>query len=97
MWGRFAGPELVTRVAGRFPRGAELRILPTIAFYPIHWAKVHKYFTDEDPEDQHAVWEQVPPSRQREASSLMNRLLSDFFYCVVRRSFDLVDSLMHNM
>lgn len=43
-WG-WNGPELVTRVAGRFPRGAELRILPTIAFYPIHWAKVAKYFT----------------------------------------------------
>mmetsp|Transcript_38560 Transcript_38560/g.46633 ORF Transcript_38560/g.46633 Transcript_38560/m.46633 type:complete len:354 (+) Transcript_38560:415-1476(+) len=57
-WG-WNGPELVTRVAGRFPRGAELRILPTMAFYPIHWAKVHKYFTDEDPEDQHAVWDQM--------------------------------------
>lgn len=39
-WG-WNGPELVTRVASRFPRGPELRILPTIAFYPIHWAKVH--------------------------------------------------------
>ena len=38
-WG-WNGPELVTRVAGRFPRGPELRILPTIGFYPIHWAKV---------------------------------------------------------
>eukprot|EP00959_Pyramimonas_sp_CCMP1952_P019325 408521-Pyramimonas_sp.AAC.1 len=43
-WG-WNGPELVTRVAGRFPRGTELHILPTIGFYPIHWAKVAKYFT----------------------------------------------------
>ena len=38
------------------PWGKDLQILPTIGFYPIHWAKVRKYFTDEDPADQHAVW-----------------------------------------
>lgn len=54
-WG-WNGPELVTRVARRFPQGKELRILPTIAFYPIHWARVRKYFTTEDLPDQHATW-----------------------------------------
>ena len=57
-WG-WNGPQLVTRVAARFPQGPELQILPTIGFYPIHWAKVRKYFTDEDPADQHAVWERM--------------------------------------
>ena len=57
-WG-WNGPQLVTRVAARFPQGPELQILPTIGFYPIHWAKVKKYFTDEDPADQHAVWERM--------------------------------------
>jgi len=57
-WG-WNGPELVTRVASRFPRGPELRILPTIAFYPIHWAKVKRYFTLENMEDQHRVWQRM--------------------------------------
>ena len=57
-WG-WNGPQLVTRVASRFPQGPDLQILPTIGFYPIHWAKVRKYFTDEDPADQHAVWERM--------------------------------------
>ena len=57
-WG-WNGPQLVTRVASRFPQGKDLQILPTIGFYPIHWAKVRKYFTDEDPADQHAVWERM--------------------------------------
>jgi len=57
-WG-WNGPQLVTRVASRFPQGEDLQILPTIGFYPIHWAKVRKYFTDEDPADQHAVWERM--------------------------------------
>lgn len=37
-WG-WNGPELVTRVASRFPQGPQLHILPTSAFYAIHWAK----------------------------------------------------------
>eukprot|EP00232_Nephroselmis_pyriformis_P011387 CAMPEP_0182884430 /NCGR_PEP_ID=MMETSP0034_2-20130328/18990_1 /TAXON_ID=156128 /ORGANISM="Nephroselmis pyriformis, Strain CCMP717" /LENGTH=322 /DNA_ID=CAMNT_0025017631 /DNA_START=219 /DNA_END=1187 /DNA_ORIENTATION=+ len=57
-WG-WNGPELVTRVAGRFPQGPELKILPTIAFYPIHWAKVKKYFTADGMEDQHSVWQEM--------------------------------------
>ena len=55
-WG-WNGPELVTRVAGRFPQGPELHILPQSAFYPIHWASVAKYFTTKDPDDQFAVWQ----------------------------------------
>ena len=57
-WG-WNGPELVTRVARRFPQGDELRILPTIAFYPIHWARVRKFFTTDDLPEQHAVWEKM--------------------------------------
>eukprot|EP00899_Mesostigma_viride_P018950 jgi/Mesvir1/27056/Mv20751-RA.1 len=57
-WG-WNGPELVTRVAGRFPQSSELTILPTISFYPIHWARVRQYFTNEDMEDQIMVWEHM--------------------------------------
>lgn len=40
-WG-WNGPELVTRVASRFPQGPQLHILPTSAFYAIHWAKARR-------------------------------------------------------
>ena len=55
-WG-WNGPELVTRVAARFdPNSPDLKILPTIAFYPIHWAVVKKFFTLKDMKEQHKVW-----------------------------------------
>ena len=52
-------PALTGRRRPTLSRGKDLQILPTIGFYPIHWAKVRKYFTDEDPADQHAVWERM--------------------------------------
>ena len=37
----------------------DLTILPTDAFYPIHWAVVKKYFTLEDMQDQYRVWNRI--------------------------------------
>ena len=37
----------------------DLTILPTDAFYPIHWAIVKKYFTLEDMQDQYNVWSRM--------------------------------------
>ncbi|GBG74744.1 hypothetical protein CBR_g19150 [Chara braunii] len=54
-WG-WNGPELVTRVASRFPQGEELHILPTTAFYPVHWGEVVTYFEKENMEKQHDTW-----------------------------------------
>ncbi|QDZ25905.1 glycosyltransferase [Chloropicon primus] len=37
----------------------DLTVLPTDAFYPIHWAVVKKYFTLEDMQDQYKVWNRI--------------------------------------
>ena len=61
-WG-WNGPELVTRVARRFPQGADLHILPVAAFYPIHWRQVHKYFEVAHFDDsQHSAWQVIKES-----------------------------------
>ena len=37
----------------------DLTILPTDAFYPIHWARVKKYFSLAEPQDQYEVWDRI--------------------------------------
>jgi len=75
LWG-WNGPELVTRVAARYPRDdGELHILPTLAFYPIHWTKIKKYFAADALEEQHAVWMEM--QRHTYLIHYWNRVTSD--------------------
>ena len=66
----------MTRVAARYPRDdGELHILPTLAFYPIHWTKIKKYFAADALEEQHAVWMEM--QRHTYLIHYWNRVTSD--------------------
>jgi len=107
LWG-WNGPELVTRVAARYPRDdGQLRILPTLAFYPIHWTQIKKYFAAEALEEQHAVWmdmqrhtylihywNKVTQDLVPESGSLMYKVLNNF--CLMCNETSADDGLPHS-
>jgi len=82
----------------------DLTVLPTDAFYPIHWARVKKYFTLNDLEGQVDVWNRIERNTYLfhywnkitkdlvpEPGSLMYKVLNN--YCLICNDTALDDGL----